>query len=69
MLYDGTKEFNEEAIQKIADLINGDLLDIRDNVSALVEAGKSYKIYSNVNEEAMDSSVKFIIETEGIHKE
>lgn len=60
-------KFNEEGIQKIVDLFEGDLTDIVDNFKAVSEAAKDYTSYSGVSD-SMKGSVKFIYTTDGVEK-
>ena len=63
-LADGMKEFDEEGIQELADVINIDLQDFLDRLQAVTDADKSYTAFDGT--ENGSGSVKFIIETAGI---
>lgn len=63
-LADGMKEFDEEGIQELADVINIDLQDFLDRLQAVTDADKSYTAFDGA--ENGSGSVKFIIETAGI---
>ena len=64
-LYDGMTKFDEEGIKKIYDAFDGDLSDFADRLEAIQEAGSNYKTFGGSSED-VDSSVKFIIKTDGI---
>ncbi len=64
-LYDGTEEFKKKAIDKINDAVNENFETIKEKLTAVVKADQSYHTYSGANEN-MESSVKFIIETDKI---
>ena len=64
-LSDGMKEFDEEGIQKLADVVEGNLQNILDRLDAVVDADKSYTAFDGWDKD-MDGSVKFIIETAAI---
>ena len=63
-LKDGAKKLNDEGIQKINDLVSGDLQDIVDRFEAIVNASKDYKTYTSLGDN-MDGNVKFVIKMEG----
>lgn len=64
-LSDGLKQLNEEGIQKIADLLEGDLTQIMTRLEAVLEVSKDYNNYSGIRD-GMDGSVKFIYRTDSI---
>ena len=66
-LSSGLKQFNEEGVQKIVDSFNGDLSGLSDRVSALASAGKDYRNFAGVAD-GMSAHVKFVYETDAIHK-
>ena len=61
-------EFDEEGIQKIADLAGDDLQEVVNRFKAVKKADGSYDIFTSKSDKA-SSSVKFIIETEEISTE
>ena len=67
-LKDGMKKFNDEGIQKLTDVMDGDLGNILDRLNRLADLSKNYNSFTGISDE-MDGEVKFIIETEGIEKE
>ena len=64
-LADGMEEFDEEGIQKIADLTGDDLTALMDRLDAVTEADKDYTAFDGW-EKDINGSVKFIIETAAI---
>ena len=64
-LLDGMTKFDEEGIKKIYDAFDGDLSDFADRLEAIQEAGSNYKTFGGSSDE-VDSSVKFIIKTDGV---
>ncbi len=66
-LLDGMVTFDREGIQKIADAYNGDVKSLGDRVEAIFDAGTAYDNFCGKQEET-ESSVKFIIRTEGVGK-
>lgn len=67
-LSSGMKQFNDEAISKVSDFVNGDLTTITERIKATVNLAKDYNIYSDAVE-GKSTSVKFIYETDGIEAE
>lgn len=67
-LSSGMKQFNDEAISKVSDFVNGDLTTITERIKATVNLVKEYNIYSDAVE-GKSTSVKFIYETDGIEAE
>lgn len=67
-LSSGMKQFNDEAISKVSDFVNGDLTTITERIKATVNLAKEYNIYSDAVE-GKSTSVKFIYETDGIEAE
>lgn len=67
-LSSGMKQFNDEAISKVSDFVNGDLTTITERIKATVNLAKDYNIYSDAVE-GKSTSVKFIYETDGINVE
>ena len=64
-LMDGLFKFDEEGISKLTDLFGDNVQDVIDDLQAVFDAGRSYKIYSDSASD-MDSSVKFIYKTEAV---
>ena len=64
-LKDGTAAFNDEAIDKIAQIYHGDVEGLINSVDALKEAAASYKSYSGVADGAKDH-VTFIYKAASI---
>lgn len=67
-LSSGMKQFNDEAISKVSDFVNGDLTTITERIKATVNLAKDYNIYSDALE-GKSTSVKFVYETDGINVE
>ena len=64
-LSDGLKAFNEQAVEKLVDLINGDLKGVADRLKATATVSGNYKNYSGIADD-MDGEVKFIYRSEAI---
>ena len=64
-LSDGLKQFNEEGIQKIIDLVDGDLEGVLARVRATIDVSKDYQNFSSISDN-MDGQVKFIYRTDEI---
>ena len=64
-LSDGLKKFNEEGIQKIVDLIDGDLDNVVARLRATVDVSKNYRNFSSISD-GMDGQVQFIYRTDEI---
>lgn len=64
-LADGIGEFDEEGIQKITDAYNGDVKELLDRLDAVLDAGNSYQIFSQVKD-GTTGTVKFIIKTDSV---
>lgn len=64
-LSDGLKKFNEEGIQKIVDLIDGDLDNVVARLRATVDVSKNYRNFSGISD-GMDGQVQFIYRTDEI---
>jgi len=64
-LSDGLKQFNEEGIQKIIDLVDGDLEGVIARVRATIDVSKDYQNFSGISDN-MDGQVKFIYRTDEI---
>lgn len=66
-LRDGMEEFNEEAIEKITDVLENDLQEFIDRLDDIKEAGEEYQSFSESGNTS--GNVKFIIETGSIELE
>lgn len=66
-LQKGMISFDEEGIQKIADLAGDDLQNVLAQIRALKEAEGAYQSFSGVKD-GQSGSVRFIIETDEISK-
>lgn len=64
-LMDGLFTFDVEGISKLTDLFGDNVQDVIDELKAVCDAGRGYKIYSDSASD-MDSSVKFIYKTEAV---
>jgi len=64
-LSDGLKQFNEEGIQKLVDLVDGDLEGLSERLHATTDAAKHYTSFSDMSEKT-DGKVKFIYKTDSI---
>ena len=62
---DGLKQFNEQGVQKLIDLINGDVDGILERFEATINVSKDYRNFAGI-ESDMDGSVKFIYRTDEI---
>ena len=65
---DGMVEFDEEAIQKLTELIEDDAETLIDRFKALKDYANEYCAFSGDRSDS-DSSVKFIMRTESIGEE
>jgi putative membrane protein len=64
-LRDGMKEFDEEGIQKLSDLLNADIGGVVDRFKALRDYANEYTSFSGSAEDT-DTGVKFVIRTDSI---
>lgn len=64
-LSDGLKQFNEQGVQKLVDLVEGDMEGLVVRLKATVDVSKDYRNFAGISED-MDGSVKFIYRTDGI---
>jgi putative membrane protein len=62
---DGLKEFDEKGIQKIVEVLDGDLAGILTRLRATTDVSKKYINFSGIAD-GMDGTVKFIYKTEEI---
>lgn len=67
-LEEGVKQFNEEAIEKICDLINNDVKDGHERVEKLIELSEEYNHFTMLNGECK-GEVKFVMIMDAIKKE
>lgn len=66
-LRDGLVEFNDEGIQKLADIVNKDLNNIVERIRATKEVSLNYRNFAGIDENT-DGQVKFIYRADGIEK-
>lgn len=64
-LSDGLKQFNEQGVQALVDLVDGDLADIMTRLRATVDVSRNYRNFAGISDE-MDGQVKFIYRTDEI---
>ncbi|MBR1390807.1 MAG: hypothetical protein IJ567_05070 [Lachnospiraceae bacterium] len=64
-LRSGMAEFNEKAIQKLADTYNGDIKSLVDRLDAVTKAGEDYTTFTLVSDD-VKGSVKFILKTDAV---
>ena len=64
-LNDGLEKFNEDGIQKIVKLVDGDLNGIITRFKATVDVSKKYRNFSGISDD-MDGQVKFVYRTDEI---
>lgn len=64
-LSDGLRQFNEQGVQKLADLLGGDLDGLAARLRATLDVSGRYQNFSGISEE-MDGQVKFVYRTEEI---
>lgn len=64
-LSEGLKEFNEKGIQKIIDVVDGDVDGLLANLKATVSVSKNYKSFAGISDD-MDGKVKFIYRTDSV---
>ena len=62
---EGFKEFEEEGFSEMSDLVNGDLSDLADRITAIRDADRVYDNYSGLAD-GTKGSVRFVIETASI---
>ena len=65
-LNDGLKKFNKEGIQKIIDLVDGDLNGIVARLKATIDVSKTYRNFAGISDD-MSGQVKFIYRTDEIN--
>lgn len=64
-LSNGIKQLNEEGIEKLVELVNGDLDGLISRLKATVDVSKNYRSFAGISED-MDGQVKFIYKTDAI---
>ena len=64
-LTDGIRQFADEGIQKMADLVNGDLDTLLARINATAAVSRDYHTFSGKTAQ-MDGQVKFIYRTEEV---
>ena len=64
-LRDGIQEFADEGVQKISDLVNGDVETLIARINAMTDASRDYKTFSD-RPDGMDGQVKFIYRTDEV---
>lgn len=62
-LNEGMIQFNEEGIQKLVEVFDGDIDGLLDKVNTILDSSKQYKNFSGISD-GMDGDVKFIFVTE-----
>lgn len=64
-LSNGLRQFNEEGVEKLAALLDGDLAGLGSRLRATLDVSRSYRSFSGLGDD-MDGQVKFIYRTEEI---
>ena len=64
-LTEGLAQFNEEGVQKIVELVDGDLNGIIARLKATIDVSKNYRNFSGISDD-MDGQVRFIYRTDEI---
>ncbi len=64
---DGLKQLNEQGVQKLADVMNGDIGSMIARLRATVDVSKHYQSFSGIAE-GESGDVKFIYKTASIEK-
>lgn len=64
-LSDGLKALNEQGLQKVVEMIDGDLTGIFTRLRATIDVSKNYRSFSGIGD-GMDGQVKFIYRTDEI---
>ena len=67
-LANGMDKFDNEGIQKIYNLVNGNLKDVQTKVEKLKELANEYKTFT-MSDDNSDGTVKFIMMIDGLNKE
>lgn len=58
-LHDGMMKFDEDGIQKLVNVFEGDIGGLLDNVNGILESSRNYKNFSGIADD-MDGEVKFV---------
>ncbi|SDB30802.1 hypothetical protein [Eubacterium oxidoreducens] len=66
-LSEGLKQFDEQGIEKVVDLVGTDLADMLTRAKATIEVAKNYQSFSDLEDAAGD--VTFIYETDSVTEE
>lgn len=66
-LSDGLKEFDEKGVQKLMDVVEGDLDSLFTRVKATFDVSRDYKSFSGLSDD-MDGKVKFIYRTDAVEE-
>ncbi len=64
----GMNQFDKEGIQELETMYREDFLGMKNRLSALLDCAKEYNAYTE-NEEGLEGSVRFIIETEAVKQQ
>ncbi len=64
-LSEGLKKLNDEGIEKITNLVNGDVKGVVTRLKATIDVSKNYKNFSGISDDT-DGQVKFIYRTDEI---
>lgn len=64
-LSDGLKKLNEEGIEKIVELAEGDLQDVADRLAATIDVSRRYRSFAGISDD-MAGQVKFLYRTNEI---
>lgn len=67
-LSDGMQQFYEEGIQKLADLVDGDVDHLAERLNATMDVCRNYRTFAGISED-MQGQVKFIYRTEEVTTE
>lgn len=67
-LSEGLKEFNEQGVQRLADVFSGDLSGLADRVDAVKAVSERYTSFSGISPD-MDGLVKFLWRTEAVKEQ
>ena len=64
-LAEGLEEFNEKGVQKLIDVLDGDLSGLAERIKATVKVSKNYRSFAGISD-GTDGKVKFIYRTDSI---
>ena len=62
-LNEGMIQFDEEGIEKLVSVFDGDINGLLDKLNEMMDASKAYKNFSGISDQ-MDGKVKFVFVTE-----